>query len=67
VRRADAFLRFVYDFVVGDDWRIAVGVVIAFGLTAVVSHTSVAAWWVVPAAVVVLLTGSVLAVARSRR
>jgi hypothetical protein len=65
VRRADAFLRFVYDFVVGDDWRIAVGVVIAFGLTAVVSHTSVVAWWVVPGAVAVLLGGSVLRVARS--
>ena len=67
MRRAEAFLRFVYDFVVGDDWRIAVGVAVALGLTAAVSHTSVAAWWVVPAAVVTLLSGSVIAVARSRR
>jgi hypothetical protein len=27
-----AFLRFWYDFIVGDDWKIAAGVVIAVGL-----------------------------------
>ncbi len=29
------FARFWWDFVVGDDWRVAAGVVIAFGLTAI--------------------------------
>ena len=32
--RIEALLRFLWDFVVGDDWRIAVGVVVALGLTA---------------------------------
>ena len=43
MNRIDAFGRFVWDFVVGDDWRIAVGVVIALGLTAVVAGAGVSA------------------------
>jgi hypothetical protein len=45
----------VWDFVVGDDWRTAVGVVVALGATALIAGTSVAAWWVTPAVVLVLL------------
>ena len=40
----------VWEFVVGDDWVTAVGVVIALALTALVS-----AWWVMAAAVPILL------------
>jgi hypothetical protein len=64
--RVRAFFAFLYDFVVGDDWRIAVGVVIAIGVTALISDTSVSAWWVLPAAVAVLLGASVWGVARQR-
>ena len=53
-----AFLRFWYDFIVGDDWRVAVGVVVALALTAVLAHHGVAAWWLMPAAVVAILVGS---------
>ena len=28
------FAKFWWDFVVGDDWRVAAGIVVAFGLTA---------------------------------
>ncbi|MBV9197561.1 MAG: hypothetical protein JO168_25795 [Solirubrobacterales bacterium] len=52
-------LRFLWDFVVGDDWRIAVGVALALGATALIADTSVAAWWIVPVAVAVLLAVSV--------
>ena len=52
--RVRSFAAFWYDFVVGDDWRVAVGVVIAFGLTYAVSRTSVPAWWLVPTAIVIL-------------
>jgi hypothetical protein len=31
--RVRAFLGFWYDFVVGDDWRVAVGVVAVLGIT----------------------------------
>jgi hypothetical protein len=59
-----AFLAFWYDFVVGDDWRVAVGVVVALGAIYGVSRTSVAAWWIAPVAVVVLLSWSLLRVVR---
>jgi hypothetical protein len=61
-----AFGAFWYDFIVGDDWRVAVGVVAAFALTYGVSTTNTAAWWIVPAAVAVLLPVSVWRVARRR-
>jgi hypothetical protein len=57
--RVQAFLSGVWDFVVGDDWRIALGVVLALGLTALVAETSIAAWWTMPLAVFVLLALSI--------
>jgi tryptophan-rich sensory protein len=53
--RLRAFLRFWYDFVVGDDWRVAVAVVVALALTYAVSTTSFPAWPVLPAAVAIIL------------
>ncbi len=44
-----------WEFVVGDDWRTAVGVVFALGLTAIVATTDVAAWWIMPLAVLAIL------------
>jgi hypothetical protein len=58
VERLRAFGRFWYDFVIGDDWRIAVGVVAALAITYAVSTTSTSAWWVLPAAVAVVLPTS---------
>jgi hypothetical protein len=52
------FGRFWYDFVVGDDWRVAVAVVIALAVTFGLGRDGVPAWWVVPAAVVVVLPWS---------
>jgi hypothetical protein len=59
MRRLEAFIRFLWDFVVGDDWRIAAGVVVALALTALIAASSVAAWWILPVAVAGLLTFSV--------
>ncbi|WP_037602010.1 hypothetical protein [Streptacidiphilus rugosus] len=53
--RIRAFGRFWYDFVVGDDWRVAAGVALALGATALLVHSGVNAWWLVPSAVVLLL------------
>lgn len=55
----------VLEFVVGDDWRIALGVVIALALTALVAESAIAAWWVMPVVVLVVLTISVRRAARS--
>ena len=52
------FLRFWYEFIVGDDWRIAAGVAVALGVTAVLTDRGLAAWWVMPTAVIVILFGS---------
>jgi hypothetical protein len=49
------FLRFWYDFIVGDDWIIAAGVLIAIALSALLAQRGVAAWWLLPIAVVILL------------
>jgi hypothetical protein len=64
--RVEAFFRFLWDFVVGDDWRIAAGVVVALGVTAIVAGTTAAAWWVLPLVVAGVLTASVWRVGRSR-
>jgi hypothetical protein len=64
--RIAAFGRFLWDFVVGDDWRIALVVVAGLGVTALVSNSSVSAWWILPVMVAAILTLSVWAVARSR-
>jgi hypothetical protein len=49
------FGRFWWDFVVGDDWLVAVFVVVAIGATAALATTSVAAWWLLPLAVPLVL------------
>lgn len=54
-RRLRAFGHFWYDFVIGDDWRVAAAVVVALFLTWVVSRTASSAWWVTPAIFAVLL------------
>jgi hypothetical protein len=58
------FLRFWYDFIVGDDWIIAVGVVIALALSALFARRGVEAWWLLPLAVVILLAASLWRVMR---
>ena len=64
--RIRALLRFLWDFVVGDDWRIAAAVVVALAATLVVSQSSVPVWWLLPLVVVVILSISVWDVARRR-
>jgi uncharacterized membrane protein YgaE (UPF0421/DUF939 family) len=59
------FGRFWWDFVVGDDWRVAVGVALAIVAVAVLHHEHVAAWWVLPLAVLIVLYLSLRRAARS--
>jgi len=60
-----AFVRFWWDFIVGDDWRVALGLAVALGLTWALAHNGVDAWWLLPVAVVLLLAGSVWRESRS--
>jgi hypothetical protein len=65
MRHVTAFGRFWWDFVVGDDWRVALGLLAALGLTALLVEESVTAWWLLPPAVMAILAESVLRAARS--
>ena len=53
--RIEGFLRFLWEFVVGDDWRIAAGVVVALAASAALASSDVPAWWLLPAAVAAVL------------
>src|SRR6185369_8179608 len=55
VKYARAFLRFWWDFIVGDDWRVAAGIAVALGLTAALTDYGWSVWWLLPLAVAVLL------------
>ena len=58
------FAKFWWDFLVGDDWRVAAGIVVAFGLTALLAAASIPAWWVLPLGVATVLWLSLRRVAR---
>jgi len=52
VKLLKSFGEFWYDFIVGDDWQIAVIVVVALGLTGLLAHGApVNAWWLLPVGV----------------
>jgi lysozyme family protein len=61
-----SFALFWWDFIVGDDWRIAAGVVLALAGTAAIAATSVPAWWLLPIAVAALLAVSLWRATRTR-
>ena len=64
MRWITGFFAFWYDFIVGDDWTVAVGVVIALILAALLVHGGITAWWLLPLAVLLLLGASVQRIAR---
>lgn len=65
MRRLWALARFLWDFVIGDDWPTAVGIAIALAVTALVAETGVPAWWILPVGVIALLAASVWRAARA--
>jgi bacteriorhodopsin len=59
LRALKSFGAFWYDFVIGDDWHVAAIVVVALGLTALLTHAAhVNAWWLVPLAAFAALAWS---------
>ena len=55
MKKLAAFGWFWWDFVIGDDWLVAVLVAAAIGATAVLAAANVAAWWLLPLAVPLIL------------
>lgn len=64
--RLRAFGAFWYDFVIGDDWRVAVAVVLALAVTFGLSRAGLPAWWVAPVGVVAVLPWSLWRARRKR-
>jgi len=58
VKYIRAFGKFWWDFIVGDDWRLAAGTVAGIAASALLAHRGIAAWWVLPLAVAVALAAS---------
>lgn len=67
MNRITQFFKFLWDFVVGDDWRIALAVAVALLVTLLLSNNGVTVWWLLPIVVLVMLSVSVWSVARSRK
>lgn len=65
IARLRGFATFWYDFFVGDDWTVAIGVLFAFAAAYGLGRAGIPAWWVAPVAVVMLLAASVRRAARS--
>ena len=53
-----SFALFWWDFIVGDDWRVAAGIALALALTGALADYGWSAWWLMPVAVAVLLARS---------
>lgn len=66
IKAIRAFAMFWYNFIVGDDWRVAAGVVVALAITIGLHTMHIApVWWVVLAAVAILLPVSIRRAIRS--
>lgn len=48
-------VKFLYDFFIGDDWQIAIAVVLGMAITWYVAHHGSDAWFVVPIVLLVAL------------
>lgn len=48
--------RFLYEFIVGDDWTVALAVLTGLVVTAVLNANHIVAWWLMPI-VAIVMTG----------
>jgi hypothetical protein len=62
-----AVVRFLYDFIVGDDWTVAAAVALGLIVSATLNTNHVAAWWLIPVIVVLMLGISLRRASRTSR
>jgi len=61
------FLAFLYDFVVGDDWRMSLAVLVGLAFTAAAVRSGLNPWWLLPLFVIAGLGISLSRVVRKNR
>lgn len=66
MRYVKGFLGFWYDFIIGDDWTVAAGVVVLLGGTWQATARGIDAWWLMPLGVMLLLIFSLVRSVPSR-
>jgi hypothetical protein len=49
----------IWGFVVGEDWRVALGIVVMLGATAAIAALGLPAWWLSPVVTIAILHLSV--------
>lgn len=59
--------RFLYRFVVGDDWTVALAIAIAIAATGVLVADHISAWWLVPFVAIFMTGVSLQRSARKKR
>jgi hypothetical protein len=62
-----AVAKFLYDFIVGDDWTVAAAVGIGLIVSAVLNVNHLPAWWLIPVIVVLMLGVSLRRASRTSR
>jgi hypothetical protein len=67
MRYLASFARFWWNFIVGDDWRVAAGVAVALAVVALLDERGVDAWWLLPPAVAIVLADSLRRATQSSR
>lgn len=58
--------RFLYHFIVGDDWTVAAVVFISLGIIGYLNANHIVAWWLMPL-IAIVMTGISLRRASARR
>jgi hypothetical protein len=64
--RVRTFAAFWLDFLVGDDWRLGVGLLLALTSTVLLHRAGLPAWWLLPVSVLLLLAASLRRATRAR-
>lgn len=55
MRYIASFVKFWYDFIIGDDWKIAASIGAAVAATFWLVRSNIQAWWLLPLAAIITL------------